>query len=145
MNIEQVLSPSPELVAELSNLFHAFTISRLPDLPPESEDKIFMVTARSESGVLQGGILANCYWDGLEIETLWVDSQQRGQGLGSILLENAEAFGIRHGAVISFLKTMEAKAFYESCGYEVYGVLEDRPIGTLLYHMKKRLIKAVST
>jgi hypothetical protein len=23
--------------------------------------------------------------------------------------------------------------------YEVYGVLEDRPIGTVLYHMKKRI------
>ncbi len=50
-------------------------------------------------------------------------------------------FGIENGAVISFLKTVEAKDFYQKLGYEVYGVLEDRPIGTSLYHMKKRLTK----
>jgi hypothetical protein len=32
-----------------------------------------------------------------------------------------------------------AKDFYESLGYTVFGVLEDRPVGTRLLHMKKRL------
>ena len=100
-----------------------------------------MVNARSESGELVGGVLANCYWDGLEIDTLQVSESQRGEGLGSKLLNKAEVFGIENGAVISFLKTVEAKDFYQKLGYEVYGVLEDRPIGTSLYHMKKRLTK----
>lgn len=139
VNIEFIDSPSSEQIKELSNEFLSFSKSKLPDLPPESEDKIFMVNARSETGELQGGILANCYWNGLEIDTLWVSDEQRGKGLGSELLTKAEEFGIENGAVISYLKTMEAKVFYEKLGYEVYGVLEDRPIGTLLYHMKKRL------
>ena len=38
------------------------------------------------------------------------------------------------------VKDLQAsKEFYEKLGYSIYGVLEDRPIGTLLYHMKKRL------
>ena len=44
-----------------------------------------------------------------------------------------------NGAVVSFLRTVDAKEFYEKFGYQVYGQLEDRPIGTVLYHMKKRL------
>lgn len=141
VNIEFIDSPSSEQIKELSNEFLSFSISKLPDLPPESEDKVFMINARSESGELQGGILANCYWNGLEIDTLWVSGEQRGKGLGSELLAKAEKFGVENGAVVSYLKTMEAKVFYEKAGYEVYGVLEDRPIGTLLYHMKKRLVE----
>lgn len=139
MNYELINSPSPELVKELTNKFFAYSKSKFPDLPPESEDKVFMVSARSEAGDLLGAILANCYWDGLEIDTLWVSSDERGKGLGSELVSQAEAFGCRNGAVIAFLKTMDAKSFYAKLGYEVYGVLEDRPVGTLLYHMKKRL------
>ncbi|NYH11673.1 hypothetical protein [Pseudomonas moraviensis] len=60
-----------------------------------------------------------------------------------MLLEKAEATGTNNGAVVSFLKTVDAKQFYEQHGYEVYGVLEDRPIGTNLYHLKKRLQKNV--
>ncbi|KZZ62872.1 GNAT family acetyltransferase [Oleiphilus sp. HI0125] len=141
MNYELINSPSPELVKELTSNFFAYSKSKLPNLPPESEDKIFMVSARSQSGELIGGILANCYWDGLEIDTVWVSGKERGNGLGSELVSKAEAFGISNGAVIAFLKTMDAKAFYTKLGYEVYGALEDRPIGTLLYHMKKRLNK----
>ncbi|WP_245584208.1 GNAT family N-acetyltransferase [Saccharospirillum impatiens] len=83
--------------------------------------------------------MANAYWDGLEIDTLWVDQNHRGTGLGSNLLRKAERYGMEQGAVISFLKTVEATGFYEKYDYQVFGILEDRPIGTLLYHMKKQL------
>ena len=141
MNYELINSPPLELVKELTSNFFAYSKGKFPNLPPESEDKLFLVSARSESGELIGGILANCSWDGLEIDTLWVSDKERGNGLGSGLVSKAEAFGISNGAVIAFLKTIDAKAFYTKLGYEVYGVLEDRPIGTLLYHMKKRLDK----
>lgn len=139
MNFELINSPSAESVKELTSHFFAYTKSVLPNLPPESEDKVFLINSRTETGELAGGILANCYWDGLEIDTLWVSSSERGNGLGSKLVARAEEFGKENGAVIVFLKTVDAKDFYSKLGYEVYGVLEDRPIGTLLYHMKKRL------
>ncbi|MCH8530161.1 MAG: GNAT family N-acetyltransferase [Saccharospirillum sp.] len=63
----------------------------------------------------------------------------RGTGPGAKLLNKAERYGKEQGAVISFLKTEKAKGFYEKNGYQVFGVLEDRPIGSFLYHMKKRL------
>ena len=135
-------SPPSGLVSELTSHFFAYSKSKLPDLPPESEDKLFMVTALSDTRELVGGILANCYWNGLEIDTLWVRKEERGEGVGAELLLRAENFGRQHGAVIAFLKTLEAMDFYSKSGYEVYGTLEDRPIGTLLYHMKKRLDKS---
>ncbi|WP_088889242.1 GNAT family N-acetyltransferase [Leptolyngbya ohadii] len=131
--------PLQEELSELTSRFEAFMRQKIPNLPPQSEDKIFMVKAINRSGCLVGGVLANCYWNGLEIDTLWVEDSERGKGLGSSLVKQAEAFGFENGAVVSFLKTVEAKGFYERLGYEVYGVLEDRPIGTVIYHMKKRL------
>ena len=75
----------------------------------------------------------------MEIDTLWVLEGQRLKGIGKKLVKKAEKLAKENGAVISFLKTVEAKDFYEKQGYEVFGILEDRPIGTLLYHMKKRI------
>jgi ribosomal protein S18 acetylase RimI-like enzyme len=139
MKFELLESPSPEQLSELTSHFEAFMRQKIPNLPPQSEDKIFMVRVVDHSECLVGGVLANCYWNGLEIDTLWVEDSARGKGLGSSLVNQAESFGIENGAVVSFLKTVEAKGFYEKLGYEVYGVLEDRPIGTVIYHMKKRL------
>ena len=138
-NFELVESPSVDAVSELTRRLFLYNQSQFPNLRPESDDKVFMVNALDRSEHVVGSILANCYWDGLEIDTLWIADSERGKGLGAELVEQAELFGIKHGAVIAFLKTMDAKLFYEKLGYEVYGVLEDRPIGTLLYHMKKRL------
>jgi len=88
---------------------------------------------------LIGGICGSVYWNGLEIDTLWIDADYRGSGIGTRLLTEAEKFARDKGAVIAFFKTVEARGFYEKQGYQVYRVLEDRPIGSLLYHMKKRL------
>ena len=77
--------------------------------------------------------------DGVEIEILWVSEEIRGAGYGTQLVREVEKQAIAKGAGIAFLKTGEARKFYEKLGYEVFGVLEDRPIGTRLYHMKKRL------
>jgi histone acetyltransferase (RNA polymerase elongator complex component) len=55
------------------------------------------------------------------------------------LLTEIENIARSKGAVVGFLKTVAAREFYQRNGYEVYGVLEDRPIGSKLFHMKKRL------
>ena len=138
MNYELIKAPTEKESFELSQKFQEFIDSRV-SLPDESEDKKFIINVRNSENELIAGILANAYWDGLEIDTLWVGQHHRGTGLGAELLKKAERYGKEQGAVISFLKTVEAKGFYEKHGYQVFGVLEDRPIGTLLYHLKKRL------
>jgi GNAT superfamily N-acetyltransferase len=89
-----------------------------------------------------GGVRGNIYWDGIEVELLWVDDAPRRRGIGQALMQRAEAFARERGAVVAYLRTVDARPFYERIGYTVYGVLEDRPIGTVLYHMKKRLDEA---
>jgi len=132
-------SPNTALKQELQEHLWVYQKQRLPSLPSESEDKEFIYSLRDEQGSLKAGISANCYWDGLEIYDLWVAEELRGTGVGAKLLKSAERYGVDHGAGIAFLKTVDAKEFYEKHGYVVYGELEDRPIGTVLFHMKKRL------
>lgn len=138
MEITKVLSPSESDLAKLNSKFWDFVSSKLPNLPAESEDKKFLFSAVEESDFI-GGISGNVYWNGLEINTIWVEDRYRGKGVGYSLLMEAEKYAKGNGAVVSFLKTVDAKEFYEKNGYQVYGLLEDRPIGTVLYHMKKRL------
>ena len=137
--IELTLDPAPEDVAGVHAGMRAYELSVLPGLPDESVDVVVHAFARDDDGRLLGGVRANCFWDGLEIDVLWVDEASRGQGVGGALLRAVEREGRRRGAVVAYLKTVMAKDFYERLGYEVFGVLEDRPIGTLLFHLKKRL------
>ena len=138
MEIKKVLSPSESELAKLNSKFWDFVSSKTPDLPAESRDKKFLFSAMEEAEFI-GGICGNVYWNGLEIDTIWVGECHQGKGVGVSLLMEAEKYAIGNGAVVSFLKTVDAKEFYEKSGYQVYGILEDRPIGTVLYHMKKRL------
>jgi GNAT superfamily N-acetyltransferase len=92
-----------------------------------------------EDATLAGGISGSIYWNGLEIDTLWVHEEFRGRRLGAILVSVAEEYARHCGAVIACLRTGEALEFYEKQGYQVLGTLEDRPAGAILYYMKKRL------
>ena len=138
MDIGKKLSPSLDDLSELNDSFWSYVVSQFPGLPHESEDIKFLFSATENSKFL-GGISGSIYWDSLEIEVLWVNENYRRKGIARKLLGEAEDFARRKGAVIAFLKTVGAKDFYENQGYEVYGQLEDRPIGSILYHMKRRL------
>lgn len=139
MDIEITTKPNPEDLKVVTDGMRAYEVSRLPDLPDESEDIHLAAFARDDADAICGGIKANVYWNGVEIDVLWVSEDHRGQDIGSALIRQVEDFARDKGAVVAYLKTVDARGFYESCGYEVYGTLEDRPIGTILYHMKKRL------
>ena len=139
MKIETIDKPSVEDLDTLKRGMREYELSVFPDLPPETEDVQFCAFAKSEDDQIVGGIRAMIFWDGLEIDLLWVDPEYRRRGIASALVQKAERAAVGLGAVVAYLKTVMAKDFYEGLGYSVYGVLEDRPKGTLLYHMKKRL------
>ncbi len=131
-------NPPAPAIAELENLFRRFEESRLPSRLVGVADQPFCLLVDGEKGPL-AGLKGNLYWDGLEVELLWVDPRIRARGIGSHLLRKAEVFAQQKGAGIAFLKTVEAREFYQRQGYTVFGLLQDRPLGSKLYHMKKRL------
>ena len=139
MFIEVVTHPGADDMATVERGMREFERSKLPDVPTDSDKMPVGAFARSADNSIVGGIKASIFWNGLEVETLWVADEQRGQGAGSKLLTGIEEFAKSHGAVVAFLTTVEGRDFYEQHGYEIYGELTDRPVGPSLYHMKKML------
>ena len=133
------MNPSAGDLDTLKRGMREFELSIFPDLPDEAEDIQFCAFAKNENDEIIGGIKAMIFCDGLEIDILWADPAHRRRGIASLLVQKAERTAVENGAVIGYLKSVMARDFYEALGYSVYGVLKNRPKGTLLYHMKKRL------
>lgn len=93
------------------------------------------------TGQVVGGLSARTYWDWLEIDDFFLPDSLRGQGIGTSLLQTAEAVAASRGAKHSFLSTFEfqARTFYEKHGYSVTGKLEQYPPGATYYWMRKEL------
>lgn len=82
----------------------------------------YSYAARTPDGTVCGGVACYIYRDVLLIDTLWLDDAYRGRGLGTQLMDMAEARGRREGCAFAFLDTMnwQARPFYEKRGYQVF-------------------------
>lgn len=83
----------------------------------------------------------NYVWNTLYIDMLWVKEEQRKKGFASKLLSEIELIAKEEGCNLVHLETMDfqAKDFYIKNGYEVFGELDNVPIGHKRYYMKKIL------
>lgn len=118
--------------------FAGFVSAQHPGLADESADIPVRLVVSDSTGVI-AGLLGKVFWQGLEIEVLWVAAAHRGCGLGQRLLQRAEAEARVLGATVVYLRTAQAAAFYERCGYQHCGFLP-RPLGTGLHSFYKELL-----
>jgi ribosomal protein S18 acetylase RimI-like enzyme len=88
-----------------------------------------------------GGLVGQTHWDWFFVHLLFVKEELRGRGYGHRLLTLAEEEARQRGARSVYLDTFsfQAPAFYEKHGYEVFGVLEDFPLGHQRYFLRKKL------
>jgi GNAT superfamily N-acetyltransferase len=102
--------------------------------------EIINIFLKDESKKVHGGIIVTVLWNGMEINSLWVEETLRGQGWGKKLMEAAENEGRLRGCTIIYTNTFtwQAPEFYEKLGYKPYGKLDNFPPGsTLTYYYKK--------
>ena len=96
---------------------------------------------KDEQGNIIAGINALSCWQMVHISELYVDENNRGKEIGTMLLNKVESDAKAIGATTSHTDTFDwqAKDFYLKLGYEVFGVIEDCPKGHKRFFLKKRL------
>jgi ribosomal protein S18 acetylase RimI-like enzyme len=101
----------------------------------------FSATQQDESGAIQAGISGYTWGGCCYITNLWVHNSKRGQGLGSTLLQAAEAHAKTKGCVVMLLSShsFQAPGFYEHMGFEQQAVVVDHPPGHTNILFAKRL------
>lgn len=115
----------------------AYNISQAGD----SGSRVVTVLLTDEHGHHVGGLWGRCAYDWLFVELLAVPEEHRGRNHGRALMEQAESIARANDCVGLWLDTYEfqARGFYEKLGFEVFGTLDDHPIGQKRFFLRKRL------
>jgi GNAT superfamily N-acetyltransferase len=106
-----------------------------------SRQKNFVIAAKDSQGDVVAGVKAHTLRGWLYIHQLWVSEPLRSTGLGARLMKMAEEEAISRQCIGAYLNTYSFQAldFYRKQGYEVFGELEDFPVGHKNLFLKKRL------
>jgi ribosomal protein S18 acetylase RimI-like enzyme len=140
MRIESEASRSSELLAAVQAGMRRHAELHVPQ---EQYNDLTLV-ARDDSGRLVGAGLGETGRGWLHISVVWVDELLRRQRLGTQLVLAMESEALQRGCHAVYLDTFsyQAKPFYEKLGYEVFGTLDDYPLGHQRFYMRKRLSEA---
>jgi GNAT superfamily N-acetyltransferase len=111
---------------------------------PRSGERQLTVLARADDGALVGGISGWTWGGTCELLHLWVDHDARGAGLGTRLLDAAEAEAVRRGChqIVLFTHAVHAgrdQQRYPRRGYELVGRVDDYPTGDAALWYRKPL------
>jgi GNAT superfamily N-acetyltransferase len=92
-------------------------------------------------GPVTGGLYGYVLFEWLFIQYVSVPETLRGQGVGTELMAQAEAWVRAEGLAGLWLDTFafQARSFYEKLGYSVFGEITDHPRGSSRYFLKKQL------
>jgi len=103
--------------------------------------KPLRVFARDTDGSIIGGLLADTYWQYLEVHKLWVHEPHRNMGHASRLMKAAESEARQRGCKHAFLDTFsfQAPGFYLKLGYGEFGRLDGFSGKHERYYLRKRL------
>lgn len=101
----------------------------------------FCVVAKDLQDKTLGTVVVSFLWNGMEIDSLWVDEFCRGKGLGRKLMEIVEREAIKRGCTFAYTNTFswQAPGFYQKLGYSLYGKLDDFPQNCSLSYFRKLL------
>lgn len=101
----------------------------------------FQLYARDHAGEVVGGMFGHSGMDWLYVDYFWIAETARRGGLGGRLLASAEDEARRRGCVGIFLYTytFQAPDFYRKHGFEIFGAIEDCPVGSRRIYLLKRL------
>ncbi len=109
----------------------------------DAEVEEFVLKIEDENGGIIGGCIAQAYeyhWSRMFLADLWVEERCRRQGIGSVILREAERIAGEKGCRVVTLGTASymARPFYEKHGYTVFTTLK-KANGYISYSLVKYL------
>ncbi|HEV7434791.1 MAG TPA: GNAT family N-acetyltransferase [Pseudorhizobium sp.] len=139
IRIERIESLDGEVRAAIVAPFaEAATVRRFAFAPQ------YLTLALCDEIGVDGGLIAQLYWDWMHVEILAVPERWRGRGLGRALLERAEAAAAAEGCTGAWVDTysFQSPGFYERMGYGAFGRLPNYPAGEERIFFAKQLTAA---
>ncbi len=105
------------------------------------DEKPVSITAHDARGTLVAGLNGVSHWRWLYVRHLWVETSQRGRGLGRRLIAQAERVARDRGCVGVYVDTFDprAGAFYEALGFTRAGEIVGFPPGHARLLFRKSL------
>lgn len=96
---------------------------------------------KDAAGGIVGGLTGYVLYDWMFIQFVAVSEDLRGQGLGKVLMQQAEAWARQQGLGGMWLDTFafQAPAFYQALGFTEFGTIQDHPAGSRRIFFEKRL------
>jgi ribosomal protein S18 acetylase RimI-like enzyme len=138
ITIQQQDHPSEDDITYLSQKFRTFNDKQCGVFP----SKALHLFAYSPDQRIIGGLAGEISWGWLHVDTFWVAEAYRQHGVGTSLMDRAEAEACEMSVHQAYLETTDFQAlgFYEKRGYEVFARLENQPPGHICYYMKKLVL-----
>jgi GNAT superfamily N-acetyltransferase len=121
-------------------IFSALDAASRPVVGP-ADPRLLAIPIRDGAGAVIGGLWGTTLFRWFEIEMLVVPPPMRQQGIGSALLEAAEAEAKVRGCIGACVDTISFQAgpFYLRRGFTLFGALDDCPPGHRRLFFSKRL------
>lgn len=109
-------------------------------LGPPTIHPIAVLIRNEDDGRLLGGLWGRTSFRWLFVELLFIPDLLRGRGLGTQLLGRAEQEAKARGCLGAWLDTFnpDARWFYQSQGYKLFGAIADYPPGNERSFLSKR-------
>ena len=106
----------------------------------------FALLLLDDGGKPVGGLNGWADFDWAFIQLLYLPEALRRQGHGRDLVNRAEIWARERGLIGMWLDTFafQARPFYEKLGFEVFGTIEDHPVGGSRDFMRKRFVAATA-
>ena len=130
--------PPTDAMTYVYQQFRAFN-DQQSGIFPSKEVHLFAYASDQQ---IIGGLFGDISWGWLHVNILWVAAPYRQRGLGTRLMDRAEAEARAFGVHQAYLETTDFQgvAFYEKRGYQIFAQLDNQPPGHTCYYLKKIML-----